>query len=137
MGIYGYDKFRFINYKPGNPFTYCWNDFKVAWRALGQLAPEQLSSLKKVATIESIGSSTRIEGSKLTDKQVEELLSNLEIQTFTTRDEEEVAGYSTVMNLLFQNYAEIPLSENYIQQLHSLLLKHSDKDYWHRGSWIR
>lgn len=111
------------------------DEFKGAWRALGQLAPEQLSSLKKVATIESIGSSTRIEGSKLTDKQVEELLSNLEIQKFTTRDEQEVAGYSTVMNLLFQSYAEIPLSENYIQQLHSLLLKHSEKDYWHRGTY--
>lgn len=111
------------------------DEFKGAWRALGQLAPEQLSSLKKVATIESIGSSTRIEGSKLTDKQVEALLSNLEIQKFTTRDEQEVAGYSTVMNLLFQSYTEIPLSENYIQQMHSLLLKHSEKDNWHRGSY--
>ncbi len=111
------------------------DEFKGAWRALGQLAPEQLSSLKKVATIESIGSSTRIEGSKLTDKEVEALLSNLEIQKFTTRDEQEVAGYSSVMNLVFQSYPEIPLSENYIQQLHSLLLQHSEKDYWHRGSY--
>lgn len=111
------------------------DEFKGAWRALGQLAPEQLSSLKKVATIESIGSSTRIEGSKLTDKQVEALLSNLEIKKFATRDEQEVAGYSAVMNLLFQRYAEIPLSENYIQQMHSILLQHSEKDYWHRGHY--
>ena len=111
------------------------DEFKGAWRALGQLAPEQLSSLKKVATIESIGSSTRIEGSRLTDKQVEALLSNLEIKKFTTRDEQEVAGYSTVMNLLFESYDEIPLSENYIQQMHSILLQHSEKDYWHRGNY--
>ncbi|MBX9734247.1 MAG: Fic family protein [Chitinophagaceae bacterium] len=111
------------------------DEFKGAWRALGQLAPEQLSSLKKVATIESIGSSTRIEGSKLTDKEVEVLLSNLEIQKFETRDEQEVAGYSSVMNLIFQSYADIPLSENYIQQLHSVLLQHSEKDYWHRGNY--
>ncbi|MBA4260246.1 MAG: Fic family protein [Chitinophaga sp.] len=111
------------------------DEFKGAWRALGQLAPEQLSSLKKVATIESIGSSTRIEGSKLTDKEVEILLSTLEIKRFETRDEQEVAGYSSVMNLIFQSYADIPLTENYIQQLHSVLLQHSEKDYWHSGNY--
>lgn len=109
------------------------DEFKGAWRALGQLAPEQLSSLKKVATMESIGSSTRIEGSKLTDKEVQLLLSNLEIQKFETRDEQEVAGYSSVMNLIFESYADISLSENNIQLMHSLLLQHSEKDYWHRG----
>jgi Fic family protein len=111
------------------------DEFKGAWRALGQLAPEQLSSLKKVATIESIGSSTRIEGSKLNDKEVEVLLSNLEIQKIETRDEQDVAGYSSVMNLIFQSYTDIPLSENYIQQLHAVLLQHSEKDYWHRGNY--
>ena len=111
------------------------DEFKGAWRALGQLAPEQLSSLKKVATIESIGSSTRIEGSKLTDKEVETLLSNLEIQKFETRDQQEVAGYSSVMDLIFQNFADIPLSENHIQQLHAVLLQHSVKDDWHRGNY--
>src|SRR5689334_14646963 len=85
------------------------DEFKGAWRALGQLAPEQLSALKKIATIESIGSSTRIEGSKLTDKEVELLLSNLSIQEFSSRDEQEVAGYATVMNLIFQSYEHIPL----------------------------
>ena len=109
------------------------DEFKGAWRALGQLAPEQLTSLKRVATIESIGSSTRIEGSRLTDREVEVLLSNLQIQHFTSRDEEEVAGYAQVMNLIFQNYEEIPLTENYIQQLHRELWQYSEKDHWHRG----
>lgn len=109
------------------------DEFKGAWKALGQLAPEQLTSLKKVATIESIGSSTRIEGSKLSDKEVEILLSNLQIKKFSTRDEQEVAGYAEVMNLIFQNYEHIPLSESYIQQLHHELLQYSEKDYWHRG----
>ena len=53
------------------------DEFKGAWRALGSLAPKRLSALRRVATIESIGSSTRIEGSKLTDREVEKLLSNL------------------------------------------------------------
>ena len=102
---------------------------------MGQLAPEQLSSLKRVATIESIGSSTRIEGSKLSDQEVEALLGNLEIQQFSTRDEQEVAGYAAVMNTVFQQYAEIPLAENYIKQLHRDLLQYSEKDDRHRGEY--
>jgi Fic family protein len=111
------------------------DEFKGAWRALGQLAPEQLSSLKRVATIESIGSSTRIEGSKLTNKEVEILLGNLLINKFSSRDEQEVAGYSDVMNLIFENYEHIPLTENYIQQLHKELLEYSEKDTWHNGRY--
>jgi hypothetical protein len=68
------------------------DEFKGAWRALGSLAPERLSALRRVATIESIGSSTRIEGSRLSDQEVQRLLSNLDIQTFSTRDEEEVVA---------------------------------------------
>lgn len=43
-----------------------------------------------MAAIESIGSSARIEGSKLADRKVEKLLSNLAIRSFETRDEQEV-----------------------------------------------
>jgi Fic family protein len=111
------------------------DEFKGAWRALGQVAPEQLTALKKVATIESIGSSTRIEGSKLSDVEVEVLLSNLSINKFETRDEQEVGGYSSVMNLVFQHYEMIPLTENYIQQLHNELLQYSTKDGWHKGRY--
>jgi len=111
------------------------NEFKGVWKALGQLAPEKLTALKRVATIESIGSSTRIEGSKLSDQEVEVLLGNLQIKTFSTRDEQEVAGYSDVMNLLFQNYEHIPLTENYIKQFHRDLLRYSEKDGWHRGEY--
>lgn len=111
------------------------DEFKGTWRALGQLAPEQLGALKKVATIESIGSSTRIEGSKLSDQEVEALLGNLSIRKFDTRDEQEVGGYSAVMNLVFQHYEIIPLSENYIQQFHDELLQYSEKDGWHKGRY--
>src|SRR5947209_6595821 len=73
------------------------DEFKGAWRALGTLAPDRLSALRRVATIESIGSSTRIEGSKLSDREVERLLSNLQIKSFASRDEQEVAGYAQAM----------------------------------------
>ncbi len=111
------------------------DEFKGAWRALGTLAPERLSALRRVATIESIGSSTRIEGSKLSDREVERLLANLSIQTFDTRDEQEVAGYAELMDLVFGSWQDIPISENYIKQLHQILLRHSDKDEWHRGHY--
>ena len=111
------------------------DEFKGAWRALGTLAPDRLSALRRVATIESIGSSTRIEGSKLSDREVEQLLSNLEIKSFATRDEQEVAGYAELMDLVFSVWPELPFTENHIKQLHQILLRHSEKDRWHRGNY--
>lgn len=111
------------------------DEFKGAWRALGTLAPERLKALRHIATIESIGSSTRIEGSKLTDREVERLLANLEIKHFASRDEQEVAGYAEVMETVFQSWADIPITENYIKQLHRDLLRYSDKDERHRGEY--
>src|SRR3954469_21530438 len=102
------------------------DEFKGAWQALGTLAPERLSALRRVATIESIGSSTRIEGSKLSDREVERLLSNLEIKPFATRDEQEVAGYATVMDTVFRAWEDIPVTENHLQQLHRDLLAYSE-----------
>ncbi len=111
------------------------DEFKGAWRAIGRIAPERLSSLRRVATIESIGSSTRIEGARLTDREVEALLANIRIGSFATRDEQEVAGYADVMETIFGAYDAIPLTENHIQQLHRDLLAHSGKDERHRGAY--
>lgn len=87
------------------------DEFKGAWRALGRIAPDRLSSLRRVATIESIGSSTRIEGAKLSDREVERLLANLRIGSFSSRDEQEVAGYAEVMETIFSAFDAIPLNE--------------------------
>lgn len=111
------------------------DEFKGAWRAIGRLSPDRLSALRKVATIESIGSSTRIEGSKLSDKEVERLLRNINIRSFKSRDEQEVAGYAEVMDTIFEHSDDIDLTENYIRQLHRDLLKYSEKDSWHRGEY--
>ena len=111
------------------------DEFKGAWRALGTLAPDRLAALRRVATIESIGSSTRIEGSKLSDREVDRLLSNLEIQSFDTLDEQEVAGYAEVMDQVFSSWEDIPLTENHIKQLHQMLLRYSEKDTRHRGHY--
>ena len=109
------------------------DEFKGVWRALGTLTPECLSALHRVATIESIGSSTRIEGSKLSDKEISCLLMNLEIRKFETRDEQEVAGYAKVMETVFAHADELTVTENHVRQLHRDLLIYSDKDTWHRG----
>jgi len=111
------------------------NEFKGAWSGFASLRTEQLKVLKRVSTFESIGSSNRIEGNKLTDAEVEKLLSRINIKSFKSRDEEEVAGYAELMNTIFDNYQVIPLSENYIKQLHQILLKYAGKDARHRGQY--
>ncbi len=111
------------------------DEFKGAWRALSTLAPERLNALRRIATIESVGSSTRIEGSKLSNSDVEKLLSNLSIKSLQNREEQEVAGYADLMELIFQSWKDIPLTENHIKQLHRDLLKYSDKDSRHRGEY--
>jgi Fic family protein len=112
------------------------DEFKGKWEALKTLSPDRLSALRKVATIESVGSSTRIEGAKLSDAEVEDLLSrSLSIKSFKTRDEQEVAGYAEAMDLVFEAYADMRLTENHVRQLHQTLLRYSDKDARHRGSY--
>ncbi len=111
------------------------DEFKGSWQACNNLTPERLKVINHVATIESIGSSTRIEGSQLENRQIEELLGNVGKASFLTRDEQEVAGYAETLAMVFENYADIPLTENYIKQLHSTLLRHSQQDVWHRGEY--
>jgi len=111
------------------------DEFKGKWEALKNMSPERLQHLRKVATIESVGSSTRIEGAKLSDVQVETLLSNLGKASFQTRDEQEVVGYAETMDLAFQSYEDLTLTENHIRQIHQTLLRHSHKDERHRGEY--
>ncbi len=111
------------------------DEFKGAWAALGRIAPDRLTALRRVATIESIGSSTRIEGAALSDKEVEHLLSRLEVREFSSRDEQEVAGYAEVMETVFDHWIDIGLTENHIKQLHGQLLRFSSKDERHRGHY--
>ena len=63
------------------------------------------------------------------------LLSNLDLGSFRSRDEQEVAGYAEATKLVFDSWREIPLTENHIKQLHGTLLKFSDRDEHHRGNY--
>jgi Fic family protein len=111
------------------------DEFKGRWTVIETLAPERLSSLRRIATIESVGSSTRIEGAKLSDAEVEKLLAGLQTKTFASRDEQEVAGYADAMDMIFEGYEAITSTENHIRQLHGVLLKYSAKDQDHRGHY--
>ena len=110
--------------------------FKGSWNSGGiKIEPEQLKTMKRIATIESIGSSNRIEGNKLNDTDVETVFNNITKKSFQTRDEQEVAGYADLLATIFDSYQDIPLSENYIRQLHKILLSYSTKDERHRGEY--
>ena len=111
------------------------DEYRGKWNVVEKRENRYLKELRRIATIESIGSSTRIEGATMTDEEVQQLLKNVKITKFETRDEQEVIGYYEVLELVFDNFPEIKLSESYIKQLHQLLLKHSDKDRRHRGSY--
>ena len=94
-----------------------------------------LKQMKTAVMLESTGSSTRIEGSTLTNEEIESVLKNIKITQLKTRDEQEVVGYYDVLEIISEQYNEIPISESYIGQLHGILLKHSAKDQRHRGSY--
>jgi Fic family protein len=107
--------------------------FKGSWKILEQTKSGYLKELRKIATIESIGSSTRIEGATLTDQEVEKLLKSVKISKLEKRDEQEVIGYYEALEIILENFEEIPLNQSYIHQLHGILLKHSGKDQAHKG----
>jgi Fic family protein len=109
------------------------DEYRGKWNAVEKYENRYLKELRKIATIESIGSSTRIEGATMTDEEVNQLLKDIKITKLKTRDEQEVIGYYEVLELIFDHFPEIQLSESYIKQLHQLLLKHSNKDERHRG----
>ena len=111
------------------------DEYRGKWNVVEKRENRYLKELRRIATIESIGSSTRIEGATMMDEEIKLLLKDVKITKFKTRDEQEVIGYYEVLELVFDNFSDIKLSESYIKQLHQLLLKHSNKDERHRGGY--
>ena len=111
------------------------DSFKGKWNIVEQKENVYLKELRKIATIESIGSSTRIEGAQLTNEEIKKLLENMQITKLKTRDQQEVVGYYDVLEIIYESFFDISISKNYIQQLHQRLLKYSTKDDRHRGNY--
>lgn len=109
--------------------------FRGKWEHLAQLHPVFLKELKGMATIQSIGSSTRIEGATLSDAEIEQLIADLKVNKLENQDEQEVIGYYDVLELIFDNAEDIQLTENYIMQLHTVLLRYSTKDSGQKGAY--
>ena len=108
---------------------------KNSWRITAHLLPQTIEQLMHSVIVTSTGSSNRIEGNRLIDQEVEDLYKNLRIQKFKTRDQQEVAGYLEVLELIFSHYQKMPLTENAILTLHADLLRHTDKDLHHKGRY--
>lgn len=111
------------------------DSFKGRWTGLDLSESVYLKELKQIATIESIGSSTRIEGATLSNDEVRNLIDSVKITSFKTRDEQEVYGYYEVLKIILDTFESIQIKEGHIHQLHKLLLQVSSKDANHRGRY--
>jgi Fic family protein len=106
---------------------------KSKWVSGVNLDKQVLNKLKKSVLVTSTGASTRIEGSELSDEDVERLMRGISIQNFKNRDKQEVGGYYEILMNVFDNYGSIPFSESTIKFFHKELLKYAEKDESHRG----
>ena len=109
--------------------------FDASWSAIEKKEGNSLKNLKTVATIRSVGASTRIEGSKMSNEEVEVLLKNIDISKMEDRDSQEVIGYFGALDLISESYKDIEITEGDIKNLHNVLLKYSKKDSWHKGEY--
>ncbi len=110
-------------------------NLKGQWTSGAKLSPQVLGQLKKSVLITSTGASTRIEGSMLSDEEVEKLMKGLSVQKFADRDKQEVQGYYEILQDVFEAWKQVTLSESNIKHIHRQLLKYADKDQIHRGEY--
>ena len=111
------------------------DDLRGQWVSGAQLSPQILGRLKRWVLITSTGASTRIEGAKLSDEDVEKFIRGLAIQKFAKRDRQEVQGYFELLNNVFDAWQTIKFSESTVKHLHNELLKYVEKDQRHKGDY--
>jgi Fic family protein len=109
--------------------------FDASWATIEKKEGQSLKQLKSIATVRSVGASTRIEGSKMSDEEVNILLQELDITKLEDRDSQEVVGYFNAFDIISESFSDIDISENSIKNLHNILMKHSKKDEWHKGKY--
>ena len=109
--------------------------FDAQWGAIERREGSSLKELKAMATVSSVGASTRIEGSKMSDEEVDVLIQTMDITKLEDRDSQEVVGYFEVLDLISGSFQDIPIMESSLKALHKNLLKYGEKDAWHRGDY--
>jgi len=111
------------------------DELKGQWIAGAKLSPQVLGRLKRSVLITSTGASTRIEGARLSDADIEKLMSGISTQKFSNRDKQEVKGYFELLQNVFNAWGHISFSESAIKHFHQELLKYVGKDETHRGGY--
>jgi Fic family protein len=111
------------------------DELKGRWVGGANFSPQVLGRLKRSVLITSSGASTRIEGAKLSDEEVENLMRNIKVKKFVDRDSQEVKGYYELLENVFNSWRSIKFRENTIKHFHKELLKYVDKDVRHRGEY--
>jgi Fic family protein len=109
--------------------------FGGSWGAIEKREKQSLKELKSIATVRSVGASTRIEGSKITDDEVAVLIKDINVSKLEERDQQEVAGYYEALDTITEHFRDMDITENTIKQLHNILMRYSDKDEWHKGNY--
>lgn len=109
--------------------------FDAAWTSIERREGQSLKLLQSIATVRSVGASTRIEGSKMSNDEVEILLKEIDITKIDDRDSQEVVGYFETLDLITTSYQDIMITESSIKTLHNILMKYSKKDEWHKGDY--
>ena len=109
--------------------------FDASWASIEKKEGQSLKQLKSIATVRSVGASTRIEGSKMSDEEVNILIQKLDITKLEDRDSQEVVGYFNAFDIISESFSDIDISESSIKNLHNILMKHSEKDEWHKGNY--
>ena len=109
--------------------------FDASWTAIEKKEEQSLKQLKMIATVRSVGASTRIEGSSMSDEEVEVLLKEIDITKIVDRDSQEVVGYFETLDLISESHEDISITENSLKNLHNILMKYSKKDEWHKGDY--
>lgn len=109
--------------------------FDASWSTIEKREGQSLKQLKSIATVRSVGASTRIEGSTMSDEEVEVLLKEIDITKIEDRDSQEVVGYFETLDLISKSYEDIEINVNSLKNLHNVLLKFSKKDEWHKGDY--
>lgn len=111
------------------------DELKGQWITGARLSPQVLGRLKRSVLITSTGASTRIEGARLSDEDIEKLMRGISIQKFTNRDKQEARGYYELLENIFDSWKGLKFSEGTIKHFHQELLKYVEKDEQHRGEY--
>ena len=102
------------------------HEYKAKQQLFAKQKPQELEKLVEIARVQSTQASNEIEGIRTTSTRLKQLLSQQ--TTPRNRAEEEIAGYRDALNIIHENYEYIPITANYILQLHKTLYSHSSKD---------